>query len=176
MLVFVTPHQFMDGICRRLVGKIRQDAKAISLIKGMEVKPEGPSMISNLIAEKLGISCCVLMGANIANEVIEKIINYEWFIYVLFNGNWVLIWLKTSESRVCRLLWRSSVKQRLDTEITKWWLKIGFSYSTLITSWFQLWVQYILSIHMLLLAKLSRQSKTITAPKIVWMCMLVNSE
>ncbi|KAH7847727.1 hypothetical protein Vadar_029622 [Vaccinium darrowii] len=41
MLVFVTPHQFMEGICRRLVGKIREDAEAISLIKGMEVKMEG---------------------------------------------------------------------------------------------------------------------------------------
>lgn len=68
MLVFVTPHQFVEGICRRLVGKIRPDAEAISLIKGMEVKKEGPCMISKLITEMLGINCCVLMGANIANE------------------------------------------------------------------------------------------------------------
>ncbi|KAL0288162.1 UNVERIFIED_CONTAM: Glycerol-3-phosphate dehydrogenase [NAD(+)], partial [Sesamum calycinum] len=73
MLVFVTPHQFMEGICKRLVGKIRKDAEAISLIKGMEVKREGPCMISSLISEQLGISCCVLMGANIANEIaVEK--------------------------------------------------------------------------------------------------------
>lgn len=45
MLVFVTPHQFMEGICKRLVGKIREDAEAISLVKGMEVKMEGPCMI-----------------------------------------------------------------------------------------------------------------------------------
>lgn len=70
MLVFVTPHQFMEGICKKLVGKIRKDAEAISLIKGMEVKMEGPCMISTLITEQLGISCCVLMGANIANEVV----------------------------------------------------------------------------------------------------------
>lgn len=69
MLVFVTPHQFMPGICKRLVGNIRKDAEAISLIKGMEVKKEGPCMISSLITEQLGINCCVLMGANIANEV-----------------------------------------------------------------------------------------------------------
>ncbi|KAI3675942.1 hypothetical protein L1987_85538 [Smallanthus sonchifolius] len=43
MLVFVTPHQFMEGICKRLIGNIRSDAQAISLIKGMEVKKEGPS-------------------------------------------------------------------------------------------------------------------------------------
>ncbi|CDP16627.1 unnamed protein product [Coffea canephora] len=72
MLVFVTPHQFMEGICKRLVGKIKKEAEAISLIKGMEVKMEGPCMISTLISEKLGINCCVLMGANIANEIAEE--------------------------------------------------------------------------------------------------------
>ncbi|KAL6325430.1 hypothetical protein AAG906_023275 [Vitis piasezkii] len=73
MLVFVTPHQFMEGICKRLVGKIRGDVEAISLIKGMEVKMEGPCMISTLITDLLGINCCVLMGANIANEIaVEK--------------------------------------------------------------------------------------------------------
>ncbi|XP_027347680.1 glycerol-3-phosphate dehydrogenase [NAD(+)] [Abrus precatorius] len=69
MLVFVTPHQFMEGICRRLAGKIRADAEGISLIKGMEVKKEGPCMISTLISTHLGINCSVLMGANIANEI-----------------------------------------------------------------------------------------------------------
>ncbi|KAL3526114.1 hypothetical protein ACH5RR_014486 [Cinchona calisaya] len=73
MLVFVTPHQFMEGICKRLIGKIKNDAEAISLIKGMEVKMEGPCVISTLISEQLGINCCVLMGANIANEIaVEK--------------------------------------------------------------------------------------------------------
>lgn len=71
MLVFVTPHQFVEGICKRLVGKVREDVQAISLIKGMEVKMEGPCMISSLIKEQLGIDCCVLMGANIANEIAE---------------------------------------------------------------------------------------------------------
>jgi len=73
MLVFVTPHQFVEGICKKLVGKLRPGAEAISLIKGMEVKMEGPCMISKLIADTLGINCCVLMGANIANEIaVEK--------------------------------------------------------------------------------------------------------
>ncbi|EOY02594.1 PREDICTED: glycerol-3-phosphate dehydrogenase [NAD(+)] [Theobroma cacao] len=73
MLVFVTPHQFMEGICKRLVGKVSGDVEAISLIKGMEVKMEGPCMISTLISEQLGINCSVLMGANIANEIaVEK--------------------------------------------------------------------------------------------------------
>ncbi|KAG4912330.1 hypothetical protein JHK82_052912 [Glycine max] len=73
MLVFVTPHQFMEGICKRLAGKIRSDTEGISLIKGMEVKKEGPTMISTLITKQLGINCSVLMGANIANEIaLEK--------------------------------------------------------------------------------------------------------
>ncbi|XP_022922214.1 glycerol-3-phosphate dehydrogenase [NAD(+)]-like [Cucurbita moschata] len=73
MLVFVTPHQFVEGICKRLVGKIRKEVEAISLIKGMEMKKEGPCMISSLISQELGINCCVLMGANIANEIaVEK--------------------------------------------------------------------------------------------------------
>ncbi|CAI9111158.1 OLC1v1011309C2 [Oldenlandia corymbosa var. corymbosa] len=73
MLVFVTPHQFVEGICKRIAGKIRKDAEAISLIKGMEVKMEGPCMISSLISQELQINCCVLMGANIANEIsVEK--------------------------------------------------------------------------------------------------------
>ncbi|KAG9141992.1 hypothetical protein Leryth_009344 [Lithospermum erythrorhizon] len=72
MLVFVTPHQFMEGICKTIVGKIRKDAQAISLVKGMEVKKDGPCMVSAIISEKLGINCCVLMGANIANEIAEE--------------------------------------------------------------------------------------------------------
>lgn len=73
MLVFVTPHQFIEGICKRIAGKIEKGAEAISLIKGMEVKVEGPCMISLSISKLLGISCCVLMGANIASEIaLEK--------------------------------------------------------------------------------------------------------
>lgn len=69
MLVFCVPHQFVESICKQLKGKVTPSAKAISLIKGMEVKPDGPVMLSNLITAHLGIDCSVLMGANIANEV-----------------------------------------------------------------------------------------------------------
>ncbi|KAF5740431.1 glycerol-3-phosphate dehydrogenase [Tripterygium wilfordii] len=72
MLVFVTPHQFMEGICKGLVGKLQANVEGISLIKGMEVKKEGPRMISALISKQLGINCCVLMGANIANEIAQE--------------------------------------------------------------------------------------------------------
>ncbi|GAB2229685.1 hypothetical protein Droror1_Dr00013936 [Drosera rotundifolia] len=69
MLVFVSPHQYVKDVCIRLVGKIRKDVEAISLIKGMEVKVDGPCLISNLISQLLGLNCCVLMGANIADEI-----------------------------------------------------------------------------------------------------------
>lgn len=90
MLVFVTPHQFVEGICKRLVGKIREDAEAISLVKGMEVKMEGPCMISTLISQQLGINCSVLMGANIANEVVRR--NYSLsFSFIVFYSLYLVV-------------------------------------------------------------------------------------
>ncbi|KAH7511649.1 hypothetical protein JRO89_XSUnG0184600 [Xanthoceras sorbifolium] len=80
MLVFVTPHQFMEGICKKLVGKVNKDVEAISLIKGMEVKREGPCLISTLISEHLGINCCIAVeklseatvGYRANKEIAEK--------------------------------------------------------------------------------------------------------
>uniref|UniRef100_A0A0E0JU78 Glycerol-3-phosphate dehydrogenase [NAD(+)] n=1 Tax=Oryza punctata TaxID=4537 RepID=A0A0E0JU78_ORYPU len=40
MLVFVTPHQFVEDICKKLAGKLRPGTEAISLIKGMEIAVE----------------------------------------------------------------------------------------------------------------------------------------
>ena len=85
MLVFVTPHQFIDGICKKLAGNIRQDAVGISLIKGMDLKPEGPNMVSKLIKDSLQIDCCVLMGANIANEVTEKCLAVNNIVYIILS-------------------------------------------------------------------------------------------
>ena len=86
MLVFVTPHQVVEGICKKLVGKLRPGAEAISLIKGMEVKMEGPCMISKLITNTLGINCCVLMGANIADEAKHLFNLYHAKFLVPFKG------------------------------------------------------------------------------------------
>jgi len=73
MLVFVTPHQFVKGLCKRLHGKLPEGTKAISLVKGMDVTEHGFELISGLINKELGIDCAVLMGANIANEIaLEK--------------------------------------------------------------------------------------------------------
>ncbi|KAG5068738.1 hypothetical protein JHK85_001115 [Glycine max] len=38
----------------------------------MEVKKEGPTKISTLITKQLGINCSILMGANIANEILKE--------------------------------------------------------------------------------------------------------
>ncbi|KAI9189520.1 glycerol-3-phosphate dehydrogenase [Blastocladiella emersonii ATCC 22665] len=72
VLVFVVPHQFVKGVCQDLLGRIRPDAKAISLIKGVDVSATGLTLISDLIKAQLGVDVSVLMGANIANEVAEE--------------------------------------------------------------------------------------------------------
>ena len=72
VLVFVIPHQFVKGVCQKLAGKIRDDAKAISLIKGVDVGASGMTLISDVIRESLNVDTSVLMGANIANEVAKE--------------------------------------------------------------------------------------------------------
>ncbi|KAI8379076.1 glycerol-3-phosphate dehydrogenase [NAD+] [Radiomyces spectabilis] len=69
VLVFVLPHQFVRGVCDKLQGRIAPTAKAISLIKGLEIKPDGVTLFSEEISRLLGINVAALSGANIANEV-----------------------------------------------------------------------------------------------------------
>ncbi|CAH8358045.1 unnamed protein product [Eruca vesicaria subsp. sativa] len=72
MLVFVTPHQFMDSICKKLKGKITGEVEAISLVKGMEVKKEGPCMISSLISKELGINCVFLWAQTSLTRLLHR--------------------------------------------------------------------------------------------------------
>lgn len=73
LLVFVIPHQFVKGICQQIHGKIHPKARAISLIKGVDVNKKGLHLISDLIHEELnGMDVSVLMGANIAGEVAKQ--------------------------------------------------------------------------------------------------------
>uniref|UniRef100_A0A1I7UHJ3 Glycerol-3-phosphate dehydrogenase [NAD(+)] n=1 Tax=Caenorhabditis tropicalis TaxID=1561998 RepID=A0A1I7UHJ3_9PELO len=70
VLVFVVPHQFVKGICEKLIGKIPADTQAISLIKGVSTEKKGGlKLISEEIKEILKIEVSVLMGANLAPEV-----------------------------------------------------------------------------------------------------------
>jgi glycerol-3-phosphate dehydrogenase (NAD+) len=39
----------------------------------MQVTKDGPELLSEMISEILKIECCVLMGANIANEVAKEL-------------------------------------------------------------------------------------------------------
>ncbi|KAI8908487.1 NAD-dependent glycerol-3-phosphate dehydrogenase N-terminus-domain-containing protein [Gorgonomyces haynaldii] len=70
LLVFVIPHQFVKGVCEQLAGRIHPKARAISLIKGVDVGGGNSlQLISVSIAQQLNIDVSVLMGANIAQEV-----------------------------------------------------------------------------------------------------------
>lgn len=64
------------------MGRLKPGAVAISLIKGMRVTPDGPQLISQMIARYLGVDCSVLMGANIAHDIAsgqlsEAVIGYS---------------------------------------------------------------------------------------------------
>ncbi|KAJ3187650.1 hypothetical protein HDU85_006041 [Gaertneriomyces sp. JEL0708] len=81
-LVFVLPGQFVVKTCDQLAGSLEPNAKAVSLVKGLDVENGHLHLMSRLIAEKLKIDCCAMMGANIANEVAreafcESTIGYE---------------------------------------------------------------------------------------------------
>lgn len=72
ILVFVIPHQFVGQVCHQIKGKVHPRAKAVSLIKGVDVNAKGLSLISDVISEQLQVDTSVLMGANIANEVAQE--------------------------------------------------------------------------------------------------------
>lgn len=69
LFVFVVPHQFLESVVQQLKGHVKASAKAVSLVKGISVRDGAPYLFSDLIASELGISCCVLSGANVANDI-----------------------------------------------------------------------------------------------------------
>ncbi|CAG9769279.1 unnamed protein product [Ceutorhynchus assimilis] len=73
VLIFVVPHQFIRTLCSTLLGKIKPNAIALSLIKGFDrAEGGGIDLISHIITRHLKIPCSVLMGANLANEVADE--------------------------------------------------------------------------------------------------------
>uniref|UniRef100_A0A515EIS9 Glycerol-3-phosphate dehydrogenase [NAD(+)] n=1 Tax=Dunaliella salina TaxID=3046 RepID=A0A515EIS9_DUNSA len=72
VLIFCPPHQHMQSITRRLMGKVKREAVAISLVKGMRVGRDGPQLVSQMIRKNLGIDCSVLMGGNVASEIAKR--------------------------------------------------------------------------------------------------------
>lgn len=69
VLVFVLPHQFLPRVCKQLKSNVPDGTIAISLIKGVDFSDEGVVLMSDIIKKELAIDCCVLSGANIANEI-----------------------------------------------------------------------------------------------------------
>ncbi|CAO1616408.1 unnamed protein product [Jaminaea pallidilutea] len=72
LLIFVLPHQFIESVCRELRGQVSPEARAISMIKGVEVKDGQIRIFADVIEELLGCKCAALSGANIANEVAQE--------------------------------------------------------------------------------------------------------
>jgi glycerol-3-phosphate dehydrogenase (NAD+) len=71
ILIFVLPHQFLPRLLPTVKANMTADAKAISLIKGIDFDEKGLVLISNTIRNGLGIDVSVLMGANVAKEVAD---------------------------------------------------------------------------------------------------------
>eukprot|EP00184_Porphyridium_aerugineum_P001568 CAMPEP_0184707014 /NCGR_PEP_ID=MMETSP0313-20130426/37054_1 /TAXON_ID=2792 /ORGANISM="Porphyridium aerugineum, Strain SAG 1380-2" /LENGTH=639 /DNA_ID=CAMNT_0027168585 /DNA_START=92 /DNA_END=2011 /DNA_ORIENTATION=- len=69
ILILCTPHQFIHSLCLQMESFVKPHAFAISLTKGLRVRPDGPQLISRMVRRMLNIDCSVLMGANIATEV-----------------------------------------------------------------------------------------------------------
>lgn len=135
MLVFVTPHQFVEGICKRLVGKIREDAEAISLVKGMEVKMEGPCMISTLISQQLGINCSVLMGANIANEVVRRNYSLSFSFIVFYSLYLVVIQLLSMFMQIAvEKFSEATVGYRNNKEVAERWVQLFYTPYFIVTA------------------------------------------
>ena len=59
------------GVLRQLKGIVKKTAIGVSLIKGLDVGPKGPVLLSTMIKNELGLEkeVVVVMGANVASEV-----------------------------------------------------------------------------------------------------------
>jgi len=69
MLVIVIPHQFLGSTLEKLKGHISPNAKAISLMKGINFENDQFVLLSSEVTRVLEIPCCSLMGANVASQV-----------------------------------------------------------------------------------------------------------
>jgi len=69
LLIIVIPHQFLGNTLKQLKGNIKQNAKAISLMKGINFENDQFVLLSSEVTRVLEIPCCALMGANVASQV-----------------------------------------------------------------------------------------------------------
>ena len=68
----------LSGVLRQLKGNVKKSAIGVSLIKGLDVGPQGPVLLSSMIQKELGLEkeVVVVMGANVASEVAMVRDNY----------------------------------------------------------------------------------------------------
>jgi len=69
ILVIVIPHQFLGSTLNQIKGHIKPNAKAISLMKGINFENDQFALLSTEVTKVLNIPCCALMGANVASQV-----------------------------------------------------------------------------------------------------------
>uniref|UniRef100_A4K3A2 Glycerol-3-phosphate dehydrogenase [NAD(+)] n=1 Tax=Starmerella magnoliae TaxID=5490 RepID=A4K3A2_9ASCO len=72
IVVINIPHQFLGNIIKQLDGIDFSKKYAVSCLKGLNVSPKGPELLSDVVQDKLGMHCGVLSGANIATEVAKE--------------------------------------------------------------------------------------------------------
>jgi len=72
VVVINIPHQFLGNIAKQLKGIDFSKKHGISCLKGLNVSPSGPELLSDVITRELGLHCGVLSGANIASEVAKE--------------------------------------------------------------------------------------------------------
>jgi glycerol-3-phosphate dehydrogenase (NAD+) len=70
LLVIVLPHRFVISLLKEIRGFIKPNSRACSLVKGLICQKDGSlRLLSDIVEEELQIDCCVMAGANIAEQV-----------------------------------------------------------------------------------------------------------
>ena len=69
VLLFVVPHQFLEGVLTSMKGHTKPGAVGVSLIKGVTFTSSGPELYSQTIRCALSLQhVAVVMGANVAMD------------------------------------------------------------------------------------------------------------
>jgi glycerol-3-phosphate dehydrogenase (NAD+) len=75
VLVFVLPHQFVRGVCDDLAGSIKPSVKAISLVKGLEIKPDRITLFSEEIGRRLQIEQVAALSGGKGGEMVTRVVH-----------------------------------------------------------------------------------------------------
>ena len=70
--MFISPHQFLPGVCEQIRPIIKPGAIGITCIKGMFVSKGNCQLPSQFLNESLNIPMAALSGANIAIDVAKE--------------------------------------------------------------------------------------------------------